>query len=195
MLSVRRDEVGERVLAAASELLAREGPRALTIRAIASASKLSTMAIYSRFGGKDGVIDALYREGFELLADRQTASAAVDDPLERLRQMCIGYREVAVAHPSHYQLMFNPAVEKLEPSEASRLTARRTLDRLIEAVADAQAAGRLRAGDPMPMARTLFALCHGLVGIELAKLDPAEDRATAFLLAVNALLESLAAAS
>ena len=64
-----RDEQGQRILEAASELLSEEGASALSVRRIATAAGCSTMGLYSRFGGKDGVVDELYVEGFERLID------------------------------------------------------------------------------------------------------------------------------
>ena len=45
----------------------REGPGALTVRRIAAAAGMSTMNVYSRFGGKDGVLDELFVDGFRRL--------------------------------------------------------------------------------------------------------------------------------
>ena len=64
-----RDEQGRRILEAASGLLSEEGASALSVRRIATAAGCSTMGLYSRFGGKDGVVDELYAEGFERLID------------------------------------------------------------------------------------------------------------------------------
>ncbi|MEM9696441.1 MAG: TetR/AcrR family transcriptional regulator, partial [Myxococcota bacterium] len=57
------------LLAAASRLLAEYGPEALTVRRIAHAAGCSTMAIYSHFGGKNGVVDGLFQEGFRTLIE------------------------------------------------------------------------------------------------------------------------------
>ncbi|MGZ4674264.1 MAG: TetR/AcrR family transcriptional regulator, partial [Ilumatobacteraceae bacterium] len=61
------DPVGSTLLKAASDLLATEGPAALTVRRIATAAGVSTMNVYSRFGGKDGVVEHLFVEGFHRL--------------------------------------------------------------------------------------------------------------------------------
>ncbi|MEY2552238.1 MAG: hypothetical protein QOC57_98, partial [Ilumatobacteraceae bacterium] len=63
------DSVGSTLLKAASELLAEEGPAALTVRGIANAAGVSTMNVYSRFGSKDGVVDHLFVEGFRRLGE------------------------------------------------------------------------------------------------------------------------------
>ena len=43
------------------------------------------MGLYSRFGGKDGVIDELYVEGFDQLCDAMSALPKTDDALGDLR--------------------------------------------------------------------------------------------------------------
>ena len=64
----------EALLAAAHDLLATEGAGALTVRRIAAAAGMSTMNVYSRFGGKDGVLDELFVDGFRRLAETMEAS-------------------------------------------------------------------------------------------------------------------------
>ena len=43
------------------------------------------MGLYSRFGGKDGVVDELYVEGFEHLRRRDERKVETDDPVDDLR--------------------------------------------------------------------------------------------------------------
>ena len=57
----------ERILHAAGELFLEGGLQALSVRAIAARAGLSTIGIYSHFDGKQGILDALYIEGFERL--------------------------------------------------------------------------------------------------------------------------------
>ena len=47
------DDTSRALLAAAHRLLAEDGPEALTVRRIANEAGMSTMNVYSRFGGKD----------------------------------------------------------------------------------------------------------------------------------------------
>ena len=43
------------------------------MRSVAVGAGVSTMNVYSRFGGKDGLLDVLYREGFEALGAELSA--------------------------------------------------------------------------------------------------------------------------
>ena len=56
-----------KILTAASEIFAETGTAGLSVRAISSRAGLSTMGIYNHFQGKQGILDALYIEGFELV--------------------------------------------------------------------------------------------------------------------------------
>jgi AcrR family transcriptional regulator len=55
----------DRVLGAASALMLRDGYAATTVTAIAAAAGVSTETIYKSFGGKPGVVWALFRRALE----------------------------------------------------------------------------------------------------------------------------------
>ncbi|WP_330335359.1 TetR/AcrR family transcriptional regulator (plasmid) [Streptomyces sp. NBC_00536] len=90
----------------AAQLLAAEGPGALTMRRVAAAAGCSTTVLYRQFGAKDGIAEALYREGFERLRHRLEAVPAHDGPSERLAALGRAYRENALAERNLYQVMF-----------------------------------------------------------------------------------------
>lgn len=182
----------EATLQAAAGLLAREGPDALTVRRIAAAAGSSTIAVYHYFGGKDGVIDTLYREGFERLQSTMSAVPVTDDPVADLRLICRNYREQALARPAFYAVMFTRPVRGYRPSEQSVATARGTYERFFAAVSRCVDAGAL-VGDAREVAHLLYAMLHGMVMLELTGNAPtrgrAEERARA---AVDRLLAGFA---
>src|ERR1700750_1948078 len=77
----RVDDTREALLAAAHDLLANEGPAALSVRRIAAAAGMSTMNLYSRFGGKDGVLDELFIDGFRRMSEEMGDAPVSDDPI------------------------------------------------------------------------------------------------------------------
>src|SRR5690349_14518642 len=101
------DETHAAILEAASRVLATDGPAALTVRRIAAEAGGSTMNLYSRFGGKDGVVDALFIEGFRRLAAQVTEAEDTDDPVEDLRRCAGCYRRFALENPTYYAVMFD----------------------------------------------------------------------------------------
>jgi AcrR family transcriptional regulator len=46
-------------VSAAEAVLVKDGPGGLTVRAVAAEAGIAPMGVYNRFGGKDGLVDAL----------------------------------------------------------------------------------------------------------------------------------------
>lgn len=168
----RRDEAQEgEILEAASRILSEEGAAALTVRRIAAEAGCSTMGIYSRFGGKEGVVDALYAQGFRSLCDDIAARSRTGDPVEDLRSCELRYREHALAHATHYMVMFGGAVPDFEPSAESKAIAHTAFTNLVGAVQQCVDAGAFK-GDAAELAHTLWSAMHGQVMLELVGIDP-----------------------
>jgi AcrR family transcriptional regulator len=162
------------LLDAASQLLETEGPEALTMRRIASAVGSSTSVLYSMFGSKAGIAEALWREGFERL---YAALAAVDgdDPLARLAAMGQAYRDSALSNHSYYGVMFARPIPEFVPSAEAYEVSLRPLRLLTDAVEACIEAGVFRRVDPAHAARVLWAASHGVVSLELAGYEGAID--------------------
>ena len=77
------------------------------------------MGVYNHFDSKNGIIEALFIQGFERLSAALTTIADIEDPDEALREGGRRYRALALAHPSVYQLMFLRTVPGFEPSDAA----------------------------------------------------------------------------
>jgi AcrR family transcriptional regulator len=155
------------LLDAASRLLVEEGPGALTMRRVAGDVGCSTTVLYTSFGAKEGLTDALYREGFERLRRRLEAVGG-GDPLARLRALAHAYRDNALTERAYYGVMFQQAIPGFHPSPASLAAAGASLQMLASAVRAAMDAGGLRPGDPQAVAEVLWAAVHGAVSLELA---------------------------
>jgi AcrR family transcriptional regulator len=156
------------LLDGASGLLVAEGPGALTMRRVAGAVGCSTTVLYTMFGAKEGLAEALYREGFERLRGRLEAVPDGGDPLVRLRELARAYRDNALAEAAYYGVMFQRAIPRFEPSPAALAVAGASLEVLAQAVEAAMDAGALRPGDPRAVAEVLWAAVHGAVSLELA---------------------------
>jgi AcrR family transcriptional regulator len=166
------DETKIALLDAARRLLAEEGASALTVRRLAAEAGLSTMAIYSRYGGKDGIVDALYIEGFERLAEAMRGARMTKDPIGDLDRCGQAYRSFALANPTSYAVMFQNVVPDFHPSEAAMVTAAQTLDLLAQLVQRAIDAGKFAPGDASALAGLLWAAQHGIVSLELGDSAP-----------------------
>lgn len=165
------DPIRAALLAAAHDLLAAEGPGGLTVRAIAASAGMSTMNVYSRFGGKDGVLNELFIDGFRRLGQSMHSAPTTDDPLADLQACGAAYRGFARENPTYYSLMFDRAVPDFVPSDAAKGEALQGLARVVERVQRAVDAGQIVGRDPFEVATGLWACEHGLVSLEMRMSD------------------------
>ena len=186
------DEQGQALLDAATELLTTEGPEALTVRRIASTAGCSTMGLYSRFGGKDGVVERLWLDGFTRLRAAIAASPATADPLRDLETINIAYRQWALANATSYGIMFSRAVPEFIPSPEAKALAAGTFAIVVDAVRRAQEKGHFPEAEPHDIAHTLWAMVHGFTSLEIAGMTPVPERlATRFAIGNQAIIAGL----
>ena len=169
---VQLDSVGSVLLKAASDLLAAEGPGALTVRRIANAAGVSTMNVYSRFGGKDGVVEHLFIEGFRRLGAGMSSVVPTDDPIADINSCGLAYRQFAIDNPTLYSVMFDRVVPDFQPTVDAQVIASATLGLLASRLERAMTAGVLRPADPLHTAALVWATCHGVVSLELKAVGP-----------------------
>jgi AcrR family transcriptional regulator len=160
------DEQGQALLDAASRLLSTEGPGALTVRRMATEAGCSTMGVYSRFGGKDGVIEELYKEGVARLFSGMD-NDETEDPIDDLRRCERIYRTNALANGTHYMVVFAGAVPGFRPSDEAIGMALAAFDRLAARVRRAQDAGLLVDEPTDKIAEVIWGTIHGHVMLEL----------------------------
>ncbi len=153
------------LLDAALRVLDTHGVRGLTVRAVASEAKVAPMGVYNHFDGKDGLINALVTEGFSQL--RKMIGSVVDsDAGVRLNRAGHTYRAFAHKSPTLYRLMFSgQCAPEGEVGEAA-------LGALTEIVRYGQAAGTIRAGEPMDLTLQIWSCVHGAVSLELDGAGP-----------------------
>ena len=108
-----------KILDAASALFLEGGVSALSVRAIAAKAGVSTIGIYSHFQGKDGLLEALYIEGFALVSEAVKIDD-FDDPHGSAMIACERYLDIAENNQAHYQLIFGEAGAEYVPSDAAR---------------------------------------------------------------------------
>lgn len=164
---MRATEFGnrERFLEAALNVLVDRGVPGLTVRAVAEAAGSSTIAVYARFGGRAGLLDALYERTFDSLRTMlEGLPPGGEDGIADLLNLALEYRRFAHQSPARYALMFERPVPDFDPDPALRSTVVRTTFGLF--------IGRVqRVCPPETDARTagyqLWTTMHGLVSAEL----------------------------
>jgi len=179
------------MLDAAGALLHAEGPQALTTRRLADAVGTSTQAIYTLFGGKEGIVRAMYLEGFDRLEQMLAAIDPAESAADYLLDLGRAYRSAALRSPHYYDVMFGRPVPEFEPNAEDVERSRATQRVLTDGIARCIEAGMLRAdSDPEEVAAFLWAAAHGIVSLELtghlelgADADGASDRYDGYLMA------------
>ena len=167
------EDLATRLVDEAGRILSAEGAAALSLRRLAAATGTSTMAVYTLFGDKQGLIAAMYRAGFERLGATMTAAIeGADDPLTALANLGFAYRQAALANPHLYELMFGRPVASYEPDADTKAVADAAYRPLVDGVQRCLDAGAMVAnpaeGAAERVAFYLWAVSHGMVSLELA---------------------------
>ena len=174
-------DLRQAVLAAALDVIASEGPGALSLRDLARRAGVSHAAPAHHFKDRTGLLTAIAAEGYDLLA--RTLADAPD-----LRERGVHYVRFAAAHPAHFQVMFRPDLYRADDPELL--------------AAKERASTELRAGvtdlagttaDPRATGIAAWSLAHGFATLllthnldePLAGRDPGEVFRTLAGLAVG----------
>lgn len=170
----------KRILEAARDLYAAQGPDQLSMRRVAEEVGVSATAIYRHFEGKEQLIIEVCAEGFTLFASYLMRGLRGATPLERLTETGAGYVAFALDHPQYYRAMFmspHPDFDALAEQTSQAFSP--TFQLLVDRVAECQREGALRDDQSArALARSIWAHSHGLVSLWLdGHLDvaPGED--------------------
>src|SRR5690349_9390331 len=155
------------LLDAAGQLLLAEGADGITTRRLAAMAGTTTQAIYTEFGGKEGVARAMYREGFARLEARMRAVPETDDPLYDLFLQAHVYREAAVDNRHFYDVMFGRPIPEFEPDADDLQVSRIAQDLLTHVVERVIATGALKPDVRADViAQWLWVVVHGAISLE-----------------------------
>jgi AcrR family transcriptional regulator len=186
---IHDDRTERELLAAAEALLAAEGVEALSARRLAESAGTSVRAIYSVFGGMEGVVRALFRQAFEALSADLDALPQTDDAVDDLVTAgAVGFRGWALARPHLFRLAFSVSPPEVAPSDSALGV--QAFERLVARVRRCVESGRLPAGREAEIALSFHALCEGMATLELRGRFPMPggDAAQAWRGALGALV-------
>ena len=173
--ATRRKELRQALIDAAAHLVATEGGTGLTIRRVADEAGTSTMAIYTHFGGIDGLRYAVRRQGFAQFGLRLSQVDDSRDPVEDLSVLGLVYFTYAVEESDLYHVMFlEPVLDEIDADIGWD-----TFDVLVRGVQRCIDVHRFHDGDAQQIARQLWAMAHGTVTLHLAGLLSPADAITA----------------
>lgn len=95
----------DRILDAARELALRDGPRAVSVAAIARSSGAPAGTLYHRFGSRDGVLAAAWQRALESFHERWLEAADTPVPVEAGVAMAVSVVTFARDHPEDARLL------------------------------------------------------------------------------------------
>ncbi len=156
-----------RIVDAARDLFVESGEAAVTMRAVAKAAGVSTMAAYRHFDGRDALVVAVMEQGHDKFLASMHRALSAPTPLDRLVATGKAYLDFALANPRDYDLMFlRPAACDMTGTPQTwrdAATFRFVVDRVSECIA----AGILPPGDAELGALSLWAHVHGMISLFL----------------------------
>ncbi|MFC9931538.1 TetR/AcrR family transcriptional regulator [Streptomyces sp. NPDC127190] len=183
-LRTNDEAVKERLVEYATEMLATRPRESVTVRAVAAAAEASTTAVYSLFGGKDGLIGAVRDRAVAGLFQDLSAVQPSADPLADLYALAVAYRRWGRGHSHLYTVLFG-GVQSFDPS--GEVGASDPIRPLLAAIDRAVTASVL-VGEATSIALSTWATLHGLVTLELAGAFDAATADAAFRSAIHATL-------
>ncbi|MEL7123286.1 MAG: TetR/AcrR family transcriptional regulator [Bacteroidota bacterium] len=95
------------IIEAALTIAKKKGWEKTSVRDISKAINYSTIKIYSEFGNKEGLLQAIQRRGFVLLKDEYSKSIDTQDSNEKkLIELTVKHFQFSKQHKAYYDLMF-----------------------------------------------------------------------------------------
>lgn len=167
------EQVRGQLLERAGAIVSFEGEAGLSLRRLARDTGTSTTAVYSLFGSKAGLVNALHAEALTRFAGFMRGVEYTGDPIEDLARLSRAYRASAHADPNYYRVIFGGEYpEELDPG--LQLLAAETFAPLVEVVRHCVDEGLFLPEKPAHVAHSLWAAVHGLVSLELGRFASAE---------------------
>ncbi len=166
------------LIEAAIRLLEESGLEAVQARKLAAEIGMSTMAVYTHFGGMSELLESVMREGFRRFGAYVADAPISDDPMVDFFVRGIAYREWALRNPQLYRLMFGLAGASLPRRVVQDMTVTGTpsllaegqtaFDVLFQSMERIKASGRIDAVNTVAAAGQFLSATHGYVLLEMA---------------------------
>ena len=122
--SYHHGDLHNALLVATREIISEKGVMGVSLREVARRAGVSHSAPAHHFGDKQGLLEGLAIEGYGMMMAEMIATYEAHKDallLDHLRAMGRMYIMFALAHPSHYEVMFRAELEHVEgtPLEAA----------------------------------------------------------------------------
>ena len=186
------------LLKAVESAVAECGVSGVSLRDVARRAGVSHSAPAHHFGSKSGLLTAFATAGYELLASTVLNEVALSWPGDGASELAAigrGYVRFAIAHPSHFVVMFR--LDVLNAEDPQFVAASEAAYALLTATVErCEAAGRLHGRPAEVVAVSAWSLVHGLAALwlsgrlseRIAEQDPHRLAAAVAELFVDAVL-------
>jgi AcrR family transcriptional regulator len=164
----RREATRAEILDAAWALMREHGVAGLSLRDVAEKIGMRPQSLYSYFGSKDAIYDALFGEGCRACLERLRGVERTGDPRADFRAWARVYVDFCLEDHARYQLLFQRTIPGFEPSADSYAPSVEGLEATRRALAE--------VGGTDPGDLDLYtAVITGLVDQQISN-DPGGDR-------------------
>lgn len=167
-----KEELRERILAAAKFLFLEKGIDKTSIRNIADHIEYSPGIIYHYFKDKNEIFHALHQLGFQQLIGKMQVLGSVRSPMERLKAMGSIYINFAIENPDMYDLMFikeAPIDHVCSTDDDCWKEGGGTFNFLRITIDDCIAAGHFKDHDAEALSFMIWSVVHGMVSLHIRK--------------------------
>lgn len=164
--SARRTAARDEIVDAAWALAREQGLAGITMRDLGARVGMRAQSLYSYFGSKHEIYDAMFEQGYRAFADWMQADAQ-PPAAPRAYTQAHRYFEFCVGDPVRFQLLFQRTIPGFEPSAQSYAIALQVLDQMTGELAALGVAG--------PAVDMWTAVMTGLASQQIAN-DPGGER-------------------
>lgn len=174
----QREDLRERIVEAARDLVSEKGLEGLSMRALALRIGHSPGTIYLHFQDKDELLRSVMAEGFRRMGEMTRAEmeklGASASHMERFAATGRGYARFALEHTGYFRAMFKmPRVAHLEacpelPADALPEDYEESKEHGVMLLRKAAEAGQVEVGDPDRAMAVAWGLIHGLTSLYLS---------------------------
>ena len=171
-------DLSRSLLQEALRTIEKGGVASLTLRSVGDRLGVSRTALYRHFADKSALLAAVATEGFRTLRlETLEAWETHGGGKKGLEAMGAAYVRFAVAHPSHYRVMFGGYVQDAGPDSELATEGAGAFQVLVDAIVAQQKDGRLRRDNPLALAQYIWATVHGIamLAIDGQLKQPIED--------------------
>jgi AcrR family transcriptional regulator len=159
----QREETRRAILDATQELLVDGGYEGFSMRRLAARCGYTAPSIYHHFGDKQGLLDAIVEERFQLILERLRQVRRRRDPADTVRAMIGEFVQFGLENPDHYKLLDLPRPEDA-PQPPSGERVRELIHVQLE---DLDEAGRLTSGSVDEAEQFLWCVITGLLRLQI----------------------------